>query len=78
MIEEILLIYNGRFIEGISTIDERTFIPTYRIFDRSIGETIEIRIDSFNVDTKVVIKNILDAKIIESRDKKINSIIDGD
>ena len=85
MIEKILKKYNGRFIEGqstgkvydVSTIDQMTFTPTYHIFDRSTGETFLIKIDSLSADFSLVIKNILDEKITDSRDKKINSIIDG-
>lgn len=77
MIEKILKKYNGRFIEGDSTIDEMTFTPTYHIFDKSTGETFMIKIESVSADVNLVIKNILDEKIIQSRDKKINSIIDG-
>lgn len=78
MIEKILKKYGGRFIEGASTIDEVTFTPTYHIFDRSTGETFLIKIDSLAADFGLVIQNILDEKITESRDKKIKSIIDGD
>lgn len=77
MIEKILKKYNGRFIEGQSTIDEMTFTPNYSIFDRSTGETFLIEIDSVSADFSLVINNILNEKITESRDKKINSIIDG-
>lgn len=78
MIEKLLENYGGRFVAGLTTYDQNSFSPTYQIFDRSTGETFKIKIDSFNADISTVLKNILDEKITESRDKKINSIIDGD
>jgi hypothetical protein len=78
MIEKLLKNYGGRFVEGLTTYDQNSFVPTYKIFDRFTGESFTIKIDSFNADIVVVLKNILDEKIIEHRDKKINSVINGD
>lgn len=76
MIEKIIKKYGGRFISGHIYSDGYSQI--YEIFDTSTGETFEINIDSFNVDIEVVLQNILDEKIIDSRDKKIDNLINGD
>lgn len=75
MIDKLLKNYGGRFIQDDTISSGSPLIPIYHIFDKTTGETTEIKIDTFNADIEVVIKNILDAKIIESRDKKIDSII---
>lgn len=76
MIKELLKKYNGRFTSHVY-LEEYSLIPTYQIFDKLTGETVSIKIDSINANIEVVIKNFLDEKIIESRNKKINSVING-
>jgi hypothetical protein len=77
MIDELLKNkYGGRFVQGLTTFTN-SFIPTYSIFDRYTGETFQIKIDSFAADHEMVIENILYEKVINFRDKKIDSIIDG-
>ena len=78
MIDELLKNkFGGRFASGYSNKKTTPFIPTYFIFDRYSGETFEIKIDSFAADHEIVIENILSERVINYRDKKINSIING-
>lgn len=77
MIDELLKNkFGGRFVSGLPT-KTTPFIPTYSIFDRYTGETFEIKIDSFAADHEIVIENILSEKVINYRNEKINSIING-
>ena len=78
MIEDLLKKYNGRFINQLPTIyNSSSFLPTFSLKDTTDGEVFMIQIDSFAADPEIVLENTLNEKIINKRELKINSIING-
>ncbi len=79
MIEEILeKKFSGRFKKYLPTIyNSQSFTPTYSFKDTSDGEVFTIQIDSLVADTETILVNVLKEKIINKRDTKINSLING-
>jgi hypothetical protein len=79
MIEEILKNkFGGRFQSHLPTIhNSQSFIPTYSLKDTTDGEVFTIQIDSLVADTETILVNVLKEKIINKRDTKINSLING-
>jgi len=78
MIEDLLKKYNGRFENHHPTIyNSNSFLPTFSLKDTTDGEVFTIQIDSFAADPETVLENVLREKIINKREQKINSLING-
>jgi hypothetical protein len=78
MIEDLLKKYNGRFENHRPTIyNSNSFLPTFSLKDTTDGEVFTIQIDSFAADPETVLENVLREKIINKREQKINSLING-
>ena len=79
MIEDIIKKFNNRFKvnENSDFRFQRSFYPTFSFIDTFDGESFSIQIDSFAANHELVIENILNEKIINKRELKINSIING-
>lgn len=78
MIKKLLKKFNGRFENHLPTIyNSNSFLPTYSLIDTFDGETFIIQIDSLSADPEIVLENILQEKIINKREQKIDSLING-
>jgi len=78
MINQLLNKFGGRFKNHLPTIyNSSSFLPTYSLKDTTDGEVFTIQIDSFAADPEIVLENVLKEKIINKRDTKINSLING-
>ena len=82
MIEEILKKFNNRFKVNENSdfrlsANQAKSCPTFSFIDTFDGESFSIQIDSFAANHELVIENILNEKIINKRELKINSIING-
>lgn len=78
MIKQLLNKFGGRFQNHLPTIyNSQSFLPTYSLKDTTDGEVFTIQIDSFAADPEIVLENVLKEKIINKRDTKINSLING-
>jgi hypothetical protein len=78
MIKQLLNKFGGRFQNHLPTIyNSQSFLPTYSLKDTTDGEFFTIQIDSFAADPEIVLENVLKEKIINKRDTKINSLING-
>jgi hypothetical protein len=78
MIKQLLNKFGGRFQNHLPTIyNSSSFLPTYSLKDTTDGEVFTIQIDSFAADPEIVLENVLKEKIINKRDTKINSLING-
>lgn len=78
MIDNLLKKFGGRFKNHLTThYNSKTFLPTYSFKDTSDGEVFTIQIDSLAADPEMVLENILNEKIINKRDNKINQIVSG-
>jgi hypothetical protein len=78
MIEDLLKKYNGRFENHLPTrYNSNSFLPTFSLKDTTDGEVFMIQIDSFAADPEIVLENTLNEKIINKREQKINSLING-
>lgn len=76
--KEILNKFGGRFINHLpTTYHSSTFMPSFTIKDTVDGEVFTIQIDSLAADAEMVLENVLLEKVINKRDKKIESIFDG-
>lgn len=76
--EKILNKFNGRFTTHIpTTYSGATFMPSFTIKDTFDGEIFTIQIDSLAADPEIVLENVLSGKIINKRNTKIDSIING-
>jgi hypothetical protein len=75
MIEDLLKKFGGRFENDLTTYNANTLLPIYSFVDKNDGERFQIQIDSLAADTKIVLENVLNDKIIYKRDSKINAII---
>lgn len=64
-----------RFSHLTTTLREGVLI--YTISDRYVNETISIEIDSVSADSEIVIQNVLQERIINYRDKKLDYILHG-
>lgn len=70
--------FGGRFQNHLPTIyNSQSFLPTYSLKDTTDGEIFTIQIDSLVADIEIVLENVLKEKIINKRDVKINSLING-
>jgi|688.fasta_scaffold1047288_2 hypothetical protein len=76
MIEDVFKKFNGRFKEKL-TINENTLMPIISIEDVSDGDKFQIQIESYVADIELVLENILNEKIINKRNSKIETIING-
>lgn len=79
MIEDIIKKFNNRFKvnENSDFRFQQAFYPTFSFIDTFDGESFSIQIDSFAANHELVIENTLNEKIINKRELKINSIING-
>ena len=78
MIEDLLKKYNGRFENHLPTIyNTNSFFPTFSLKDTVDGEVFTIQIESLVADPEMVLENVLREKIINKRDQKIKSLING-
>jgi hypothetical protein len=78
MIEDTLKKYNGRFENHLPTIyNSSSFLPTFSLKDTTDGEVFMIQIDSFAADPEIVLENTLNEKIINKREQKLDSLING-
>ena len=78
MIKKLLKKYNGRFENHRPTIyNPNSFLPTFSLKDTTDGEVFTIQIDSFAADPEMVLENVLHEKIINKREQKIDSLING-
>jgi hypothetical protein len=78
MIEDTLKKYNGRFENHLPTIyNSNSFLPTFSLKDTTDGEVFMIQIDSFAADPEIVLENTLNEKIINKREQKLDSLING-
>ena len=76
--KEILNKFGGRFKNHLpTTYNSTTFMPSYTIKDNFDGEVFTIQIDSLAADPEMVLENVLREKIINKREQKIESIING-
>lgn len=76
--KEILNKFNNRFISHLpTTYNSATFMPSYTIKDTADGEIFTIQIDSLVADPEIILENVLREKIINKRQQKINSLING-
>ena len=76
MVEDIFKKFGVRFKNHLPTkYHSTTFMPSYTIKDTADGEVFTIQIDSLAADTEIILENVLREKIINKRDKKINSLI---
>jgi hypothetical protein len=76
--KEILNKFNGRFINHLpTTYNSTTFMPSFTLKDTFDAEVFTIQIDSLVADPEIILENVLQEKIINKRDKKIDSIING-
>ena len=77
MIKQLLNKFGGRFKNHLPTIyNSSSFLPTYSLKDTTDGEVFTIQIP-FTADPEIVLENVLKEKIINKRDTKINSLING-
>jgi hypothetical protein len=77
-IKNIIKKFNGRFQNHLSTIySSQSSLPAYSLKDTTDGEVFTIQIDSLGADHEIVLENVLKEKIINKRDTKINSLING-
>jgi hypothetical protein len=77
-IKNIIKKFNGRFQNHLPTIyNSQSFLPTYSLKDTTDEEVFTIQIDSVAADHEIVLENVLKEKIINKRDTKINSLING-
>ena len=78
MTEDIFKKFGGRFKNHLPTkYHSTTFIPSYTIKDTSDGEVFTIQIDSLAADPEIILENVIREKIINKREQKINSLING-
>lgn len=78
MTEDIFKKFGGRFKNHLPTKYHTTiFIPSYTIKDTADDEVFTIQIDSFAADPETVLENVLREKIINKREQKIDSLING-
>lgn len=78
MTEDIFKKFSGRFKNHLpTTYHSTTFMPSYTIKDTADGEVFTIQIDSLAADPEMVLENVLREKIINKREQKINSLING-
>lgn len=78
MTDDIFKRFGGRFENYLPVkYHNTTFMPSYTIKDNYDGEIFTIEIDSLVADPEIVLENVLNEKIINKREQKINSIIDG-
>jgi hypothetical protein len=78
MTNQLLNKFGGRFQIHLPTIyNSQSFLPTYSLKDTADGEVFTIKIDSLVADPEIVLENVLKEKIINKRDVKINSLING-
>ena len=78
MTEDIFKKFSGRFINHLPTkYHSTTFMPSYTIKDKTDGEVFTIQIDSLAADPEIILENVLREKIINKREQKINSLING-
>ena len=78
MIDQLLNKFGGRFQNHLPTIyNSSSFLPTYSLKDTTDGEVFTIKIDSLAGDPEIILENVLKEKVINKRDTKINSLING-
>lgn len=78
MIKKLLKKFNGRFENHLTTIyNSNSFLPTFSLKDTTDGEVFTIQIDSLAADPEMVLENVLREKIINKREQKIDSLING-
>lgn len=78
MINQLLNKFGGRFQIHLPTIyNSQSFLPTFSLKDTFDGEIFTIKIDSLSAVSEIVLENVLKEKIINKRDTKINSLING-
>lgn len=76
--KEILNKFGGRFITHLpTTYNSTTFMPSFTIKDTFDGDVFTIQIDSLAADPEIILENVLREKIINKREIKIESIING-
>lgn len=78
MIDKLLKKFSGRFENHLPTsYHPTTFLPLYTLKDTLDGEVFTIKIDSLSADPEIVLENVLNDKIINKRDSKIEKLING-
>jgi hypothetical protein len=78
MIKKLLKKFNGRFENHLPIIyNSNSFLPTFSLKDTTDGEVFTIQIDSLAADPEMVLENVLREKIINKREQKIDSLING-
>jgi hypothetical protein len=78
MIKKLLKKFNGRFENHLPTVyNSNSFLPTFSLKDTTDGEVFTIQIDSLAADPEMVLENVLHEKIINKREQKIDSLING-
>jgi len=76
MVEDIFKKFGGRFENHLPTrYNSNSFLPTFSLKDTTDDEVFTIQIDSLAADPEIILENVLREKIINKRDKKINSLI---
>jgi len=78
MIDKLLKKFSGRFQNHLPiSYHSTTFLPSYTLKDTFDGEIFTIKIDSLAADPELVLENVLNEKIINKRDYKIEQLING-
>lgn len=82
MIDKLLKKFSGRFQNHLPISYHSTtlrpfmpLLPSYTLKDTFDGEIFTIKIDSLAADPELVLENVLNEKIINKRDYKIEQLI---